>query len=117
MDTENDLVRVLLAVVAVIVLVPVLMMVLMMPMMGMWSGGHMGDGGTGGMGAGTALWPLMWLVPLAVVAGIGYLVYRAVKRSADSVSDPAVEELRVAYARGDLTDEQFEERRERLERD
>lgn len=116
MASENDLLRVFLAVVAVIVLVPVLMMLVMLPMMGLWSGGHMADGGMWGMGTGTWLWPLMWLVPFVVVAGLGYLVYRAVKRSADSVSDPAIEELRIAYARGDLTDDEFEERRERLER-
>ena len=117
MSSENDLLRVLLAVVAVIVLVPVLMMLFMMPMMGLWGGGHVADGGMWGTGIGTWLWPLMWLVPFVVVAGLGYLLYRAVGRSADRVSDPAIEELRAAYARGDLTDEQFEERRERLERD
>jgi putative membrane protein len=31
--------------------------------------------------------------------------------------DPAIEELRHAYARGDLTDEEYESRRERLERE
>jgi putative membrane protein len=30
------------------------------------------------------------------------------------VTDPALEELRMAYARGDLSEEEFEERRERL---
>lgn len=116
MASENDLARVLLGVLAIIVLVPLLMMLFMMPMMGMWSGGHMADGGMWGAGTGTWLWPLMWLVPFVVVAGIGYIVYRAVRRPADRVSDPAIEELRAAYARGDLTDDEFERRRERLER-
>lgn len=117
MATDNDLVRVLLAVVAVIVLVPLLMMLFMMPMMGAWTGGHMADGGMWGVGGGTWLWPLMWLVPFVVVAGLGYLVYRAVRRSTDDSSDPAIEELRSAYARGDITDEEFEKRRERLRRE
>ena len=117
MASESDLVRVLLAILAIIVLVPLLMMLFMMPMMGMWSGGHMADGGTWGVGARTWLVLLMWLVPLAVVAGLGYLVYWAVRRSADTDADPAIEELRTAYARGDLSDEEFEERRERLRRE
>nr|WP_305080130.1 SHOCT domain-containing protein [Natronomonas sp. LN261] len=33
---------------------------------------------------------------------------------AGAVTDPALEELRMAYARGDLSEEEFEERRERL---
>lgn len=117
MATENDTLRVLLGVVAVIVLVPVLMMLFMMPMMGLWGWGHMADGGMWGAGGGTWLWPIVWLVGLAVIAGLGYLFYRSVGRSADDVSDPAIEELRTAYARGDLTDDEFEERRERLKRE
>lgn len=115
MATENDLLRVVLAVLAVIVLAPVLMMLFMMPMMGMW-GGPLVDGGMMTSGA-TWLWALMWLVPLAVVVGIGYLVYRVVRPASGGGTDPAVEELRLAYARGDLTDEEFEERRDRLRRE
>jgi len=33
----------------------------------------------------------------------------------DDSSDPAVKELRAAYARGDLSDEEYERRRDRLE--
>jgi len=47
--------------------------------------------------------------------GGGYLVFRRMSETQTS-QDPAMEELRTAYARGDLTDEEFEARRERLER-
>jgi putative membrane protein len=117
MASENEVLRILLVIVAVIVLVPILMMAFMMPMMGMWGWSHMADGGTWGNAGGTWTLLLMWFVMFAVVASIGYLIYRAVRRSADSVSDAALEELRVAYARGDLSDDEFEERRERLRRD
>lgn len=117
MATENDLVRILIVVVAVVVLLPVLMMALMMPMMGVWGWGHMADGGMWGNAGGTWMWILMWVVMLAVVGSVGYLIYRLVRRSAKDVSDPALEELRAAYARGDLSDDEFERRRERLKRD
>ena len=56
------------------------------------------------------------LLFLAAIVGAGYLVYRAVT-TADSGTDQALEELRLAYARGDLTDEEYEQRKEALERD
>lgn len=76
----------------------------------------MGDGGTWGGAGGTWMWLLTWLVVLLVV-GVGYLPYAAVRRSADRASDPVLEELRVAYARGDRSDEEFERWRERLRRE
>lgn len=85
------------------------------PMMGwMW--------GDGMWGAGRAApgWTLivslgMQLLFLAVIVGAGYLVYRAVTGSTTG-QNRALEELRLAYARGDLTDEEFETRRDALER-
>lgn len=116
MSSSNDLARTLLIVVAVILLVPMLMMAFAWPMMGVW-GGHMWDGGTwDGTGA-TWMWLLMWLVFLAVILGVGYLLYSAARRPGGRATDAALEELRVAYARGDLSDEEFEERRERLRRE
>ncbi|WP_207592995.1 SHOCT domain-containing protein [Halomontanus rarus] len=116
MATDDTLVRTLLIVIAVILLLPVLMMALAMPMMGVWGGGHMWNGGTwGGTGA-TWMWLLMSIIPLLVILGLGYLLYSAVRQSGSRRTDPALEELRAAYARGDLTDEEFEERRERLRR-
>ena len=119
MSTERSsdgLSRVVLIVLALVLGLPLVMMVFAMPLMGLmgwgWSGGMM----TGG------LWPLwgigMMLVWLLLLAGGGYLLYRALAGVGSSPStDPALEELRVAYARGDLTEEEFEERRATLRRE
>ena len=117
MAENNDLVRLLVLIVAVVLLLPVLMMVFAWPMMGMWGGGHMWNGGMwNGTGA-SGLWFVMWLVPLLILLGGGYLLYRAVTRTGSEATDAALEELRLAYARGELSDEEFEQRRERLRRE
>ncbi|NHX35730.1 MULTISPECIES: SHOCT domain-containing protein [Halolamina] len=109
---------ILLTVVAALVVFPALFMSLGMMgvggMMGGTWGGHMWDGGTTG-----GWYPLIGLVMqllflLALVGG-SYLLYRAVVD--DDSHDRAIEELRSAYARGELTDEEYENRREALERD
>lgn len=109
--TEPRLGRPLLLLLAAIVLVPLVMMALAVPMMGTmgwWWGGH-------AMGA-NPLGLAMALVWLLVLVGLGYLVVRAVTNTVPR-RDPALEELRRAYARGELSDEEFEDRRDRLERD
>ena len=111
MASNDQALRILLIVIALILLLPVLMMAFAWPMMGMWDGGHM----WGWEGEPVSVWGmmLMWLVPLAVVLAVGYLLYRGAVHTGRS-GDPALEELRLAYARGDLTDEEFETRRTRL---
>lgn len=109
-DQSSDAVRLVLIVVAALVLVPVLAMALMLPMMGMV--GTMGSwGGSGGwspmVGLGVSL---LWV---GVLLALGYLAYRAVTSRADD-HDPALAELRSAYARGELTDEEYETRLARL---
>ncbi|SFS10196.1 putative membrane protein [Halomicrobium zhouii] len=113
--TELDAVSVVLLVVGAIVALPMIVMAL-------GFGGMMGYGGMmggGAMGAGSGWWPLFGLlVPLLfllVLLGGGYVLARRLVSDRPS-RDAALEELRVAYARGDLTDEEFETRRERLER-
>ncbi|QIO24875.1 SHOCT domain-containing protein [Haloarcula sp. JP-L23] len=114
--TSDGLLRIVLIVLAVIVLFPLLMMVFAMPMMGMmgwWWGGGM----AGGL---SPLWGIgMMLVWLIVLVGIGYLLYRGLVGGVGSslTGDKALEELRVAYARGDLSEEEFEERRANLRRE
>lgn len=110
---NNSLVWVVLVVVAVIVLLPLLTMMFMMPMMGMM---RWGGGGTG-VGFSPVWNVVMMLVGLVVVVGLGYVLYRGLIRSQDSQYDQALEELRTTYARGELSDEEFERRRERLQRD
>lgn len=117
--TQNspDLVRPLLVVVAALVLVPLLLMAFVMPMMGMWGGGHMTDSWMWGGAGGGWVWLGMWLIMLLVIGGVGYLLYAGVRGAGDGTTDSAIEELRHAYARGDLSDEEFERRRERLRRE
>ncbi|AZH27187.1 SHOCT domain-containing protein [Haloplanus aerogenes] len=87
------------------------------PMMG---GGMWGGGMWGGSQSGSGWWLLAGLLgrvlTLLVVVGVGYFVYRALTES-DGGTGEALEELRLAYARGDLSDEEYERRRERLNRD
>ena len=117
MSTDDTLVRTVLLIIAAILLVPFLMMAFLWPVMGMWGGGHMWNGGMwDGTGA-TWMWIAMWIVLLAIVGGIGYLLYQAVRQPSREATDPALEELRTAYARGELSDEEYDQRRERLQQD
>lgn len=59
---------------------------------------------------------VMQLLFLVAPVGGEYLLYRAVT-GGESDSDQAMEELRLAYARGDLTDEEYEQPKTALERD
>ena len=114
MTTEGSAGRAILLVAAALVLlavlVPLFVMILVMPMMGAGMGFWNGTMGT------TWPWLLAWLVHLALFLGVGYVLYRALRGSTGRQRDPALEELRVAYARSDLSSEEFEERRRRLER-
>jgi putative membrane protein len=114
METDDTL-RILLVVIAVILLAPLALMVVAMPLFGLW-GGHMWGGGMRGL-PGAELLLVTGAFGLALLLGIGYLLYRVARRPTDGETDPAIQELRTAYARGDLTDEEFEQRRERLRRD
>jgi putative membrane protein len=116
--TDRRLVALVVAALAVLVLLPTLFM-------GGGMMGYMGPGMMGGMWGGTASsavpgWMFlvsaaMQLLFLAVVVGGLYLAYRAVTDRGES--DDALAELRLAYARGDLDDEEYERRREVLDRD
>lgn len=114
--SNDGLLRIVVIVLSILVLFPLLMMVFAMPMMGMM-GWWWGDGMAGGL---SPLWGIgMMLVWLIVLLGIGYLLYRGLAGGVrtGAVTDPALEELRLAYARGDLSEEEFERRSERLRRD
>lgn len=110
-EAGESIVRIVLVVLAVLLLAPLLMMAVAMPMMGMmgWGWGWMVGGLPPLWGAGMVL---LWLV---VLLGVGVALYRAFAGGdGTGRSDPALEELRMAYARGDLTDEEHEERRATL---
>lgn len=116
MDTDDQLLRLVLIIGAALLLLPVLMMLVMMPMLGgmhtgMWDGGMWGGGmmGTGGW------WLVSSLLPLVVIAVLAYAGYQAL--ASGDETDQAIEELRQAYARGELTDEEYETRMQRLRED
>lgn len=46
---------------------------------------------------------------------IEFVIARGNSRNGERKPDPAMEELRLAYARGELSDEGFDERRTRLQ--
>jgi len=79
-------------------------------------GGHSGGmgGGMGGFGWGPLLWSLLLL---SVVLIVGYGAYTRGRAPApeQSQTDTALSTLRSRYARGELSEEEFEERRRRLE--
>lgn len=123
-NTDNTrLVTIVLAIVGALVIFPILFMSFGM-MGGMWGGGMWGSGMWGGGMWGDGTVPgwvfvvgiVMRLLFLAALIGVGYLIYRMVAGS-ESDSDRALEELRLAYARGELTDDEYEHRRDALERD
>ncbi|MFD1647900.1 SHOCT domain-containing protein [Haloarchaeobius litoreus] len=112
-SNQLDTTTIVLLILGAIIVLPLLTM-------GMGFGGMMGYGGMmGGYGTTSGWWPLVgMLVPLVfllVLLGGGYLVLRRVTESQSS-RNPALEELRMAFARGDLTEEEFETRRNKLER-
>ena len=115
MTSNDSLLRTVLLVVLALLLLPVLMMIGMVPMMGLTGWSHMSwQGMWGGTGGWIAIL-FMMLVPLIILIGLGYVIYRMLGQSEDTTDD-ALEELRMAYARGDLSDEEFENRRDRLQR-
>ena len=109
---DGSILRALLLVLLLIVAIPVIMMIVMMPLMGGWGVGHMNGWMWDGTGSSWA-WMAMWLVMLGLLVGGGYVIYRSLS-SIQQTADPALQELRSAYARGDLSDEEYEQRLERL---
>jgi len=110
-ERDGRLVGLAIAVLGALLLLPALTMGLgAMGGGGMWAGGMQGPTGAPG-------W--VWLVGLLLQAGVlvavvalGYSLLQA--PAGDGGTDPAVAELREAYARGDLTDEEYERRLDRL---
>lgn len=118
--SDRQLVRIVLAIVAVLVVLPALMMGFGVlgtgsVMHGAWDHGMWGTGDAAS-GWAIVIGVAMQLLFLAVVVGGGYLLYRTLTERTET-TDTALEELRTAYARGELSDEEFERRRERLDAD
>lgn len=101
MDSDDAL-KLVLGTVAALLLVRLLFGLVAMT----WFGGAMHIGPAHGAA---------WLLPVGlVVAALLALVVVSVAKSVSD--DDALEELRRAYARGDVDEEEFERRREKLQR-
>lgn len=107
MTTDNSIVETILLVIGVLIAIHLVVMAVMVPMAGIAGWGHM-SGGTGGWGI--FLWSV---IPLLILGGGLYILY-ANSSAGAKTTDTALEALRTAYARGDLSDEEFEIRRETL---
>lgn len=115
MSDDDSFLRVALIVLLVLIALPLLLAIVMMPTMGMFGAGHMWEGTDPG---GTGWWlsvTLMMAIPLILLLLIGYVIYRSLADGSTSSPDPAIQQLKEAYARGELSDEEFDRRLERLE--
>lgn len=81
---------------------------------GGYRGGMMGSGGWGLFGGGMTLWSLLWMGLL--FATPLYVGYKLINRTSRENETRPLSVLRERYARGELTDEEFERRRRQLER-
>jgi putative membrane protein len=77
-------------------------------------GGSMMGGGWGLFGGAMGLWGLLWMGLLIAVPL--YLAFALARRGRDRNDARPLSVLRERYARGDLSDDEFEQRREKLER-
>ncbi|MFW6448504.1 MAG: SHOCT domain-containing protein [Halobacteriota archaeon] len=94
-----------LALLAVLIVAPVALAIVYWPT---FHGPWVGDG----------LDPVWWLVGWLLLVSVAVVTVLVAARTMDSsTDDPAIEELRVAYARGEVDDEEYEKRYERLRDD
>ncbi|MFD1635004.1 SHOCT domain-containing protein [Haloplanus ruber] len=75
-----------------------------------WGAGSLGDAGMGAFGPWGGWWLLLVLLAVLAVVAVGYLAARRIEGDADE----ALATLRERYAAGELDDEEFERRRNRL---
>lgn len=107
--TSDETLRIVLIFLGGLLAIPLIMMTLAVPMMG----GHMWNGGMWDQPESVSAWVLVWGAILLILLMGGYLLLKGSRNEAGQ-SDQAIEELRIAYAKGELTDEEFESRQERL---
>ncbi|WP_265110003.1 SHOCT domain-containing protein [Halosolutus halophilus] len=80
---------------------------------GGYGGSMMGGGGWGLFGGGMGLWGLLWMGLLLAIPL--YIAYKLLDRASGENDTRPLSVLRERYARGELTDEEFEQRRKQLE--
>jgi len=116
MTQTETLTRTILLVLLGLLAIPLVMMLVMMPAMGVFGWSHM-SGWMWDSSGGWLAMVLMMAIPLLVVIGIGYLVSQSLGTETTEQTDEALEELRRIYARGEISDEEFERRRKNLQQD
>ena len=104
---SDDALKVVLLVLGVLLILPLFLMGFMVPMMG-----YMGGMPFGAEAWGFGLFGFASLIPLAFFALLLYAAYRILSPSEDR--DPAIEALREAYAKGEIDEEEYERRFEKL---
>mgnify|MGYP000277160619 CR=1 FL=1 len=77
-------------------------------------GGGMMDGGWGLFGGTMGLWGLLWMGLLIAVPL--YVIYALLNRGSGGNDERSLSVLRERYARGELSDDEFDRRRKQLER-
>lgn len=80
---------------------------------GGYGGSMMGGGGWGLFGGGMGLWGLLWMGLLLAVPL--YLAYSFLTGGSEGNNSRPLSVLRERYARGELTDEEFDRRQKQLE--
>ncbi len=110
--SDGGLGRAVIVIIAVLLGLPILFGLIAMPMglFGFWW-----DHGMMGSVSPIFLLPMagIWLLILGGLA-VALIAILGRDRSSSAGEDRALEELRVAYARGELSDDEFEQRRARL---
>jgi putative membrane protein len=81
---------------------------------GSYGGGMMSGGGWGLFGGAMGLWGLLWMGLLIAVPL--YLVYALLNRGSGENEAQSLSVLRERYARGELSDDEFDRQRKQLER-
>ncbi|MDF9746282.1 SHOCT domain-containing protein [Natrinema salsiterrestre] len=79
---------------------------------GSYGGGMMGGGGL--FGGAMGLWGLLWMGLLIAVPL--YLAHAILNRGSGGNDEQSLSVLRERYARGELSDDEFDRRRKQLER-
>lgn len=108
--TSNDYgVETITTVLAALLVIALVFIGVMMPLMMIVKGGHT-MGGVAGVGM------VMPIVPLVLLGILAYTLYTYSGGSEEDgqTADSSLEELRLAYARGEQSDEEFDNRRNRL---
>ena len=106
MTRDDSGIRTIATVVAVLFAIPVLMMSVMVLL------GLSGVGGVPGHAGGWRI--LLPVIPLIIFGSAVYVLYTGIGGS-ERETDRGLDELRAAYTRGDLSETEFENRRDRLQ--